>query len=544
MKMAAKNQSDRKRDRDRDRTREQTLDMFVTDEREMPEEPEEEPAAFVGEETKRAPAEVDVAVDVAAKNETDPGHGASPLLHADELELELESEFEFEFELDEDAFTLIHTSDWHLGQKLANHDRKAEHDAFLHWLLDQLQHCDADALLVCGDIFDSANPPISAIRQFTTFFVAAIGVCDNIVIIAGNHDSVGRLDALEPFLTAIGVHLVTSLRGDIEDCLLTLTDANAEPAAVVAAIPYLRAVDLPPPPAGEAGDDQASRLCEAMSAVYGAVDEAYPQTRSQRQNERELPLIVTGHLFVRGGRQSKESERPVQLSAGRLQVVPATIFPSHSVYVALGHLHRPQQIDADMPVYYSGAPIPLSFGEARNRQCVNIVQFPSAAASPNRASTQTSVVHLPVPRLVEMYDVRGDFDTVCEELDALVNEYPAASTATAKERGGTPHRAAVARVTVQLSEPVPDLRARVTERVERSAVIILAVRREGDERWGLPETMSHEVELEELAPPEVFRLMYRSNHDDDPPEELFEAFETIYAEVQSEHLPEEAPGGG
>ncbi|MDR0477630.1 MAG: exonuclease subunit SbcD, partial [Desulfobulbaceae bacterium] len=105
---------------------------------------------------------------------------------------------------------LIHTSDWHLGQTLKGHDRHAEHQVFLDWLLDTLVERQADALLVAGDIFDQANPSIEAQAQYYQFLARVKKALPNlaIVVIAGNHDSPSRLEAPHPVLDAFGVHVV------------------------------------------------------------------------------------------------------------------------------------------------------------------------------------------------------------------------------------------------------------------------------------------------------------------------------------------------
>ena len=91
---------------------------------------------------------------------------------------------------------LIHTSDWHLGQTLHGQDRDYEHAQFLAWLLDQLVAHRADALLIAGDVFDTVNPPLKAQERLYDFIVRAHEKLPqlDIVMIAGNHDSGGRIE--------------------------------------------------------------------------------------------------------------------------------------------------------------------------------------------------------------------------------------------------------------------------------------------------------------------------------------------------------------
>ena len=92
--------------------------------------------------------------------------------------------------------TLIHTSDWHLGHELSGHSREAEHDLFLAWLIEQLDAEEADVLLVTGDVYDVANPPVSAMRRLFGFLREATARRPGlqVVILGGNHDSAARID--------------------------------------------------------------------------------------------------------------------------------------------------------------------------------------------------------------------------------------------------------------------------------------------------------------------------------------------------------------
>ncbi|KXV65992.1 nuclease SbcCD subunit D, partial [Gluconobacter japonicus] len=91
---------------------------------------------------------------------------------------------------------ILHTSDWHLGHELSGHSREAEHDAFLGWLLDELEEQVCDVLLVTGDLYDMANPPVSAQQRLYAFIANARNRLPHlqIIMIGGNHDSALRID--------------------------------------------------------------------------------------------------------------------------------------------------------------------------------------------------------------------------------------------------------------------------------------------------------------------------------------------------------------
>ena len=149
---------------------------------------------------------------------------------------------------------LLHTSDWHLGHELMGHSREAEHDAFLAWLLDTLEEQEADALLVTGDIYDVANPPVAAMRRLYGFVREALRRMPGlqIVIIGGNHDSALRIDLPGALLDEGRVQFVGALprkewEPDCERICMPLENADGQIAAWLAAVPFCRPGPCPRP---------------------------------------------------------------------------------------------------------------------------------------------------------------------------------------------------------------------------------------------------------------------------------------------------------
>src|SRR5664280_2388513 len=142
---------------------------------------------------------------------------------------------------------LFHTADWHLGHCLHGVSRQLEHQQFLNWLLQEMQNRQADALIVAGDIFDSANPSAAAQAQLYEFLVKARAQQPalNIVLIGGNHDSASRLDAPSSILNALGVTVVGGLVRDDgainwERLIVSLTNTAGDIKAWCGAIPGSR----------------------------------------------------------------------------------------------------------------------------------------------------------------------------------------------------------------------------------------------------------------------------------------------------------------
>ena len=141
-------------------------------------------------------------------------------------------------------YRILHTADWHLGKLLNDQSRDAEHEMFLEWLLAVVKKEQIDAILVAGDIFDTANPPQSALQRYYDFVsrLFAQGDCQ-LIIIAGNHDSAAQLEAPKGVLNSLKTHVVGFLPEDPSERILYLPEAE-NPQVAIALIPFLRDRDL------------------------------------------------------------------------------------------------------------------------------------------------------------------------------------------------------------------------------------------------------------------------------------------------------------
>ena len=148
---------------------------------------------------------------------------------------------------------LIHTADWHLGNTFHGYDRTQEHRHFLDWLLDRLREQQPDALIVSGDIYDTPNPSAAAEELLYDFLLQATDAVRGlqVVIIAGNHDSAGRIDAPASLLKRHNIYVRGTLplredgqTPDYEHLVLPLSRRDNEEAELVClAVPFLRPSD-------------------------------------------------------------------------------------------------------------------------------------------------------------------------------------------------------------------------------------------------------------------------------------------------------------
>lgn len=293
------------------------------------------------------------------------------------------------------AFRVLHTADWHLGKTLCERSRDEEHGRFLDWLLDLVRSAEADAVVLAGDVFDTANPPQSALSRYYDF-VARLrdaGSC-RLVVVGGNHDSPALLNAPGPVLTALNTTVAGKLASASAERVLLLPDAES-PRLAVGLVPFMRERELRTGEAGETFTAIEERLREGITTRYRETAAAVAELRLA------CPALVTGHLTVVGAAAS-DSERDIHV--GGLGAVDSGVFPAEFSYVALGHLHRPQQPGNDERVRYSGSPIPLSFSEATDRKEVRLVDF----------RTDGTVRHegVEIPRFRSLEQLRCTLDEV------------------------------------------------------------------------------------------------------------------------------------
>lgn len=304
---------------------------------------------------------------------------------------------------------ILHTSDWHLGRSLYGRKRYEEFDAFLDWLANTLADKHVDTLLVAGDIFDNGTPSNRAQHQYYRFLrsVAATD-CRHVVLIGGNHDSPTFLNAPRELLKALDVHVLGAITTKPEDEVLVLRDPQGQPEAIIAAVPYLRDRDIRTVEAGESLEDKDSKLQAGVRKHYADIAAIAEQTRQELGPD--IPLIGMGHLFAAGG-QTVEGDGVRELYVGSIAHVPASIFPETLDYVALGHLHVPQMVANRTHIRYSGSPLPMGFGEARQQKSVCLVEFKGRVPA---------VSLLPIPGFQRLEAIAGDWSTIESRLIELL----------------------------------------------------------------------------------------------------------------------------
>ncbi|MGM8891647.1 exonuclease SbcCD subunit D C-terminal domain-containing protein [Psychrobacter sp. 1Y1] len=276
--------------------------------------------------------------------------------------------------------TILHTSDWHLGRRLYGRLRYEEFESFLHWLQDTISAQKVDILIVAGDIFDTMTPSNKAQALYYEFLgKVSRSCCQHVVIVAGNHDSPTFLDAPSNVLKFLNVHVIGTACDDLNDEVLVLGDDDNNPHCIIAAVPYLRDRDVRSSSAGESADSKDANVIAGICAHYDNVADIAKAEQADliKTHQRYIPIIATGHLFASGGKTT-EDDGVRELYVGSLGKISADMFNDGFDYVALGHLHVPQRVGGRESIRYSGSPIAMGFGEAKQQKQVLLVQFGAA----------------------------------------------------------------------------------------------------------------------------------------------------------------------
>ncbi|MBA1381214.1 exonuclease SbcCD subunit D C-terminal domain-containing protein [Pseudomonas brassicacearum] len=408
---------------------------------------------------------------------------------------------------------LFHTSDWHLGQNLHGQDRDFEHACFLDWLLRQLASEKPDVLLIAGDIFDTVNPPVKAQERLYDFIVSAHEQNANltIVMIAGNHDSGSRIELPAPLMRRLRTHALGRVlwlddgQLDVERLLLPLPDAKGKVRAWCLALPFLRPAEVT---GAQLGDDYLRGIGQVHEWLIAAAN---------AKRKKGQALIAVSHAHMAGGSVSEDSER--SLIIGNAEALPASLFGPSITYVALGHLHKPQKVNGETRIRYSGSPIPLSFSEIGYQHQILDITLDGEKllnVEPRLIPRAVNLQRLgPAPLadvLVQLKDL--------PDIDLLADV----------------QRQPWLEVRVRLDEPQPDLRHQVETALQGKAVRLVRIAAEyaGNGASAGADEGATLIELDQLSPQDLFSRAWQDTYGSEVDEQTLKDFAVLLQDVQME----------
>jgi exonuclease SbcD len=253
---------------------------------------------------------------------------------------------------------LLHTSDWHVGRAIRGRSRADEHRAVLAEIAAVADREAVDLVVVAGDLFDTAAPSAESEQIVYRALLDLAAGRRPVVAVAGNHDSAQRLGAVAQLAGASGIRLVSAIS---RDGVVEVEAAGEVARLALLPFPSQRyVVTADRLMSGDAADahadyaDRVVRILRSLTDGFGA----------------GTVNMVVAHLMVMGGTLGG-GERGAHTVFDYW--VPATAFPATAQYVALGHLHRAQQLPGPAPLHYCGSPLQLDFGETANDPMVNVV---------------------------------------------------------------------------------------------------------------------------------------------------------------------------
>jgi DNA repair protein SbcD/Mre11 len=375
---------------------------------------------------------------------------------------------------------IVHTSDWHIGRRWKGIQRLDELEAVLDHLAAFIEREDIDLVLHTGDVFESRNPPAEAEQLVNRFLIRVGGTGAKMLVIAGNHDDPLRLDARSLLTEFVNVRILGRPRPAFRGGTRTVETRSGE-TAVVAALPFaspgawVSALDI-------AGEDAAARSKYAQM-FERAVEDLCEGFQPDAVN------ILMAHTHIEGA-EFGESERRVHIGAD-WAASPKSL-PRNASYIALGHMHKPQKIDAPVPAYYAGSLLQMDFGEAGEEKTFVVV-----TASPGK---RARIEHVPYEGGLPLVDLRATLAELEETADQ--------------------HRTGWLRVTVPLTERDPDLNRKVRELLPNALVV----------RAELPDTEEPpDIRLETGVPPvQHYSAFHLREHQREADPALLETFQDLY----------------
>lgn len=267
---------------------------------------------------------------------------------------------------------ILHTSDWHLGISLHNVTLIEEQKFFIDGLISVIQDQNIDVVIIAGDIFDHSVSSAEAIRVYNRAMTA---ICNDlnvpVLICAGNHDGAARLASCNELLKKSGLHIAGKIDGDMLPVVIGDVAFHILPFFSIDEVRYL----FP-------GTEIKSYEVAMQTIVKSLFDRRIPGMQN----------VLIGHCFVSGAELS-ESDRSAAL--GGANIVSKDVFDGFD-YVALGHLHRAQNVSPT--VRYSGSPLKYSFSESNNKKSVTMID-----------TSDMSISEMVIEPLHDLRLIRGEF---------------------------------------------------------------------------------------------------------------------------------------
>lgn len=293
---------------------------------------------------------------------------------------------------------ILHTADWHVGRTVRGRSRADEHRAVLDELIALARSEAVDLILVAGDQFDVQTPSAES-EQIVWRAFGELAAIAPVVTIAGNHDNPRRLEALRSLLAANAIYAVGKVRPGADGGVVKVETSDGE-VAHVACLPFLHHRNAVSADAIIDAQTTDLTMHQAYSSLYHRYgDFLLEEVKAAEDAAGGTPghRILMGHVSTFGATVGG-GERDIHI-LDRYAVDPKD-FSIDWDWVALGHIHAPQQVGNAPMTSYSGAPLNLDFGETRHQ--------PQAAIVTLTAGEEPEIRPVPLVAGKKMMTLRGD----------------------------------------------------------------------------------------------------------------------------------------
>lgn len=272
---------------------------------------------------------------------------------------------------------LIHLSDLHLGKRVNEFSMLEDQKHILWEILRIIEEEKPDGVMIAGDVYDKSVPSAEAVALLDEFLVRLAGLKQEVYMISGNHDSAERIAFGGRLMELSGIHLSPVFSGDIAPCVMK----DGEGEVRIWLMPFVKPVDV----RHAYPEEEITDYTGAMRTVI-----------RHMQIDPSVRNVLVAHQFVTGAARSESED----VAVGGMDNVDASVFDAFD-YVALGHIHGPQQIGRAQ-VRYCGTPLKYSFSEKDHVKSVTVVEMGKKG--------ETAVRTVPLVPRHDLREIRGTYD--------------------------------------------------------------------------------------------------------------------------------------
>ncbi len=276
---------------------------------------------------------------------------------------------------------LFHLSDLHLGIRLNEVSLIEDQKHILEQILGYVRSERPDGVILAGDIYDRSVPSEEAVNLYDNFMTELAGLQVPVFVISGNHDSAPRLSCCSRLMSSSGIYVSSAYNGEVNK--VTLNDQYGNVNFYL--LPFVKPALV------------KHFLDDAEDAWIESYHDAVARVIANMDINRDERNVIVVHQFVTGAERCDSEE----IAVGGVDNIAAEVFADFD-YIALGHIHRPQNISGQERIRYCGTPLKYSFSEANHEKSITVVELGEKG--------QLSLNLLPLKPLRDLRILRGKYE--------------------------------------------------------------------------------------------------------------------------------------